>query len=179
MAMFSLVHASRLGRVSILLATCGLILAIIAVATPYWRASDILHMGLWETCEKSICRRLYTSDTLKARLSDGVDGWFQCVEVLETIGMTFSLGAVIVIGLYACVPDVSSPTVAGWGVVTSVVSGVTILVGTVIYSQKTSSIHALDLSWSFALAIVSGCLQCLAGFLLILTVRQKRRVDDM
>lgn len=37
--------------------------------------------------------------------------------------MTLSFGAVIVIGLYACVPGVSSPTVAGWGVVTSFVSG--------------------------------------------------------
>ncbi|XP_060074925.1 uncharacterized protein LOC132554621 [Ylistrum balloti] len=166
--------APRLVKIAAILEVAAFVINVIAFSTPYWRSVHFEEFrlyddqgtrletaiaiqgfdeGLWRRCINSICADIDVA---------GRD-WLQAVRAFESMGLLGSCIAITTLLCYIFKSDFRQRFLIFLvSAISSIVTGGCILLSVLIYGISIK----ISLSWSFALAVVSGVIFGISGALL-------------
>jgi amino acid transporter len=155
-AVHTISFRGKAGAIFVLLC-CAVVLFLVGFATEAWSTYGSEREGLWEKCS---CYR-----------NPRRDDWFHAVQAMMSIGLITLLVAFLLIAIYMCVHTVSKNSTIIALVSFCFLSVVFQVIGFAIYGAEISKTRAYDLSWSFAIAVVSSALCLIAGVVSVVQLR--------
>lgn len=154
-AVHTISFRGKAGAIFVLLC-CSLVLFLVGFATEAWAYSGGRREGLWEECD---CRS-------KSKAED----WFHAVQAMESIGLVTLLVSFLLIAIYMCVHTVSKNSTIIALVCFCFLAVIFMVIGFAIYGVEMDK-KGFNLSWSYALSIVSAVLCLIAGIVSIVQLR--------
>ncbi|XP_022293317.2 uncharacterized protein LOC111103953 [Crassostrea virginica] len=146
-------------KISCVLLIAAFVINLVAFSTPYWFEKGSYHEGLWSICVKSECED-YSLDNLAS--------WFEATRTFAAFGFLGSVTSIVLISLYIFVEKLSLYFMYIAAIVSCFITGGFVLLSLLIYAAFLN-----DLSWSWALSVVSCLLFKAAGVLLVVSFLQK------
>ncbi|XP_046584351.1 uncharacterized protein LOC124291410 [Haliotis rubra] len=157
MALSRSLSGSRYSKIGLIVLGVGIIFHITGFSVPDWTEVDTAegkaNKGLWKVCGVELlgCEYLYDQP-----------GWFEGVQVLETVGLVLEVAALFCVAWYMYL---GSRTAVFFCAATSLASALSTLIGLIIFGARHDPNE--DLNWGFAFEVI-GALNCIgAGVLFI------------
>ncbi|XP_071101223.1 uncharacterized protein [Haliotis cracherodii] len=148
-------------KVCLVLVPLGGLFHLIGFASPYWVSAVLGHSGIWRFCNIAVC-----IDYLDAAFSARLQGWLRATQFFETVGLIVIAVAVVLLFLSIFLQAFKDKTIITIiNAIACFAASGSIIIGAIIYGSQEGL--AQHLSWAFALCIVGGILEGVAGALII------------
>lgn len=162
--------SSIIAKVAMIVMIVSFVCGTIAIFTPYWnetQASDgtTIYSGIVTQCNNTLGYCVSIQDILD-KYSDTTFYTSQIWTLsLAMVGWVFSLAAMIVLIVYACLPNKILAIVA---IILCFVAGGCIIASIIVYGVGFEKLVSATLGWSFALDAAAGGLALVAMVIVII-----------
>ncbi|XP_046362519.1 uncharacterized protein LOC124139481 [Haliotis rufescens] len=147
-------------KVCLVLVPLGGLFHLIGFASPYWISSVLGYSGIWRFCDKRgilVCFEY---------LDIPLQGWLRATQFFETAGLIAIAAAITLLFLSIFVQALKDKKIVTIiNALACFAASGSIIIGAIIYGSQEGV--AQYLSWAFALCIVGGILEGVAGALII------------
>ncbi|XP_071101212.1 uncharacterized protein [Haliotis cracherodii] len=158
MAMADLSSVSIWIKVCLVLVPLGGLFHLIGFASPYWVSTVLVYAGIWRTCNALLC-----IDFLDAAV---LPGSLRATQFFETAGLIAIAAAITLLFLSIFVQALKDKKIVTIiNALACFAASGSIIIGAIIYGSQEGV--AQYLSWAFALCIVGGILEGVAGALIM------------
>lgn len=159
-----------IAKIAMIVMIVSFILATIAIFTPFWQSQTSadgtkVYTGLVVTCNNNIGYCLNLNTILDRYSNQDFYTTMLATLSLSMIGWVFGLAAMIVLIIYACLPNKITGIVA---IILCFISGACITAAVIVYGVGLNAYIDSALSWSFGLDAAAGGLAIIAGVIVII-----------
>lgn len=159
-----------IAKVAMVVMIISFVCSTIAIFTPYWSESEgangeKIYTGLVIECENNLGYCVNLQDILD-RYGNSEYYTDQLATLsLAMIGWVFSIAAVVILIVYACLPNKITAIVA---IILSFLAGACIIAAVIIYGVGFESLVNSTLGWSFGLDVAAGGLALITMVIVII-----------
>jgi hypothetical protein len=156
-AVHTISFRGKAGAIFVILCV-AIVLFLVAFISHGWAFNETtrLRLGLWEECT--------------CQLTKETDKWFNAVRGMLSVGLLALFIAFLLISIYMCVHTVSKNSTIIALVCVCFLAAVFMIIGFIIYAVEITN-DGNNLSWSFALCVLSSVLCLIAGIISVVQLR--------